>query len=90
MAAALDVGVDLGIVRKSGAWFYLDEERIGQGRENAKATLKASPELAGEIERRIKAGAAGTSAIPVLGAAGGADGAADGEDPDRGQLAVAV
>src|SRR3712207_7149973 len=48
------------------SWFYLDEERIGQGRENAKATLKASPELAGEIERRIKASAAGTSAIPVV------------------------
>src|SRR3712207_9147306 len=36
----LDVGVDLGIVRKSGAWFYLDEERIGQGRSEERRVGK--------------------------------------------------
>jgi recombination protein RecA len=62
----LDVGTTLGVVRKSGAWFYLDEERIGQGRENAKAFIKAHPEMATEIERRIKGVSDTTAAVPVL------------------------
>ena len=41
--SVLDVGVDLAIVKKSGAWFYLDEDRLGQGRENAKEFLKHNP-----------------------------------------------
>lgn len=50
----LDVATDLGIIRKSGAWYYLGEERLGQGRENAKAFLKANPDLMREIEQRIR------------------------------------
>src|SRR5215475_32496 len=46
--SVLDVGVELGVVRKSGAWFYLGEERIGQGRENAKEFLKANPDVTEE------------------------------------------
>ncbi len=51
----LDVGVELEIIRKSGAWFYLAEDRLGQGRENVKTFLKENPELANEIERLIRA-----------------------------------
>ena len=51
----LDVGTDLGIVRKSGAWFYLDEARLGQGRENAKEYLKKNPDVLEDIRSRIKA-----------------------------------
>jgi recombination protein RecA len=54
--SVLDVGVDLGIVRKSGAWFYLDEERLGQGRENTKEFLKHNPDVLESIRDRIKAG----------------------------------
>jgi recombination protein RecA len=50
----LDVGVDLGIIKKSGAWFYLDEERLGQGRENAKQFLNANEDLMNGIEDRIR------------------------------------
>src|SRR5437867_6305223 len=46
----LDVGVELEIIRKSGAWFYLGEDRLGQGRENAKQFLNENPVLA-EIGR---------------------------------------
>jgi recombination protein RecA len=53
--SVLDVGTDLGIVRKSGAWFYLDEDRLGQGRENAKEFLKHNPQLLESIRDRIKA-----------------------------------
>ena len=50
----IDLGVKAGIVEKSGAWFSFDSERIGQGRENAKAYLKEHPETAERIERAIR------------------------------------
>ncbi len=50
----LDVGVDMGAVRKSGAWFYMGEERLGQGRENVKEFLISNPEVMDEIESRIR------------------------------------
>ena len=50
----LDLGVKAGIVEKAGAWFSCKGERIGQGRETAKAYLKAHPELAAEIESAIR------------------------------------
>jgi recombination protein RecA len=53
--SVLDVATDLGIVRKSGAWFYLDEDRLGQGRENAKTFLKSNPDILDGIRDRIKA-----------------------------------
>ncbi len=53
--SVLDVGVELGIVRKSGAWFYLDEDRLGQGRENAKEFLNNNLDIRDTIEHRIRA-----------------------------------
>jgi recombination protein RecA len=53
--SVLDVATDLGIVRKSGAWFYLDEDRLGQGRENAKTFLRANPDMLEAIRARITA-----------------------------------
>ncbi|HXG80044.1 MAG TPA: recombinase RecA [Methyloceanibacter sp.] len=50
----VDLGVKAGIIEKSGAWFSFDSERIGQGRENAKAYLKEHPEMADRIERAIR------------------------------------
>jgi recombination protein RecA len=64
----LDVGVELEIIRKSGAWFYLGDDRLGQGRENAKQFLNENPALADEIERLIRSQAmtvpAGPAALP--------------------------
>src|SRR5690554_1918484 len=54
MGELVDLGVKAGIVEKSGAWFSFDSERIGQGRENAKAYLKEHPEMAERIERAIR------------------------------------
>lgn len=51
----LDVATDLEIVRKQGAWFYFGEDRLGQGRENAKEFLKHNPDLLDDIRDRIKA-----------------------------------
>jgi len=49
----LDLGVESGVVEKSGAWFSSQGERIGQGRENAKVFLKEHKDVAGKIERLI-------------------------------------
>jgi recombination protein RecA len=51
----LDAGVNLGLVRKSGAFFYLDEDRLGQGERNAKDFLKNNPEIMADLEGRIRA-----------------------------------
>ncbi len=53
----VDLGVKAGIVEKSGAWFSYDSQRLGQGRENAKLFLKDNPEIAGQIEKAIRANA---------------------------------
>jgi recombination protein RecA len=50
----LDVGVDLGLVKKSGAWYTYDGEQLGQGRENAKQFLAEHPEVMVEISERIR------------------------------------
>ena len=54
MGELLDLGVSAGIVEKSGAWFSYDEQRIGQGRQNAKIFLKDNLAVAEEIERKIR------------------------------------
>jgi len=51
----LDIGVKAGVVEKSGAWYSYGDERIGQGRENAKTFLKSNPSMALEIEDKIRA-----------------------------------
>ena len=50
----VDVGVEHGIVRKSGAWYTYEGDQLGQGKENARAFLCDNPDLADEIEKRIK------------------------------------
>jgi recombination protein RecA len=51
----VDLGVKAGVVEKSGSWYSFKDERIGQGRENAKAFLKSNPSVAAEIEDKIRA-----------------------------------
>jgi recombination protein RecA len=50
----LDLGVELDIVDKSGAWYAYQDERIGQGRENAKTYLKEHPEIMADIEKKVR------------------------------------
>ncbi len=52
----LDLGVEQNIVDKSGAWYSYRDERIGQGRENAKTFLKEHPEMLAEIDRKVRMG----------------------------------
>ena len=57
MSELVDVGVKLGIVQKSGAWFNYGDIRLGQGRDNAKQFLADNPEIANDIESQIRANA---------------------------------
>ncbi|MDD6012132.1 MAG: DNA recombination/repair protein RecA, partial [Oscillospiraceae bacterium] len=50
----VDMGVKFGIINKSGAWFSYGETRLGQGRDNVKTLLKNEPELAAELDRKVR------------------------------------
>ncbi len=51
----LDVAVDLGFIKKSGAWFTYEGEQLGQGRENVKTFLSENPQLMAEVDERVRA-----------------------------------
>jgi recombination protein RecA len=61
----LDLAVNQNIIDKSGAWFSYSGERIGQGRENARTFLREHPEVAAEIDRKVRLG----FGLPVVGGA---------------------
>jgi len=54
MGDILEIGVEQGIIKKSGAFYSYGETRLGQGRENSKEYLAKNPDIAGEIESRIR------------------------------------
>ncbi len=83
MGEILDLGVTGGIVEKSGSWFSYNSERIGQGRENAKAYLKDNPETAAQIEALIRQNA-GLIAEEMLIGSPGDDKAPGDTDEDGG------
>jgi len=78
MGEILDLGVKAGLVEKSGAWFSYDSQRLGQGRENAKAFLKANPDITSRIETAIRQNS-GLIAEQIL--AGATERDAEGEQP---------
>ena len=67
VGSLIDVGTDLDIVHKSGAFFSLGDRRLGQGRENAKEFLRRNPELADEIEGLIRQSSAGLTPVHIAG-----------------------
>ena len=54
LGSIIDMAVDLDLINKSGAWYSYEGTRLGQGKENAKATLEEKPELIAEIEEKIR------------------------------------
>ena len=74
----IDLGIQAGVVEKSGSWFSYDGQRIGQGRENAKQYLKDNSETAAAIERAIR-GNAGLVADAMMISGGGEGGATEAE-----------
>ncbi|HYD30421.1 MAG TPA: recombinase RecA [Azospirillaceae bacterium] len=63
----LDLGIQAGVVEKSGAWFSYEGQRVGQGRENAKTFLRTNTEIANAIEAKVRANA-GLVASAMMGA----------------------
>jgi recombination protein RecA len=78
MGEILDLGVKAGVVEKSGAWFSYDSQRLGQGRENSKAFLRANPDITAKIETAIRQNS-GLIADQIL--AGDPERDAEGEEP---------
>ncbi|HVY12311.1 MAG TPA: recombinase RecA, partial [Alphaproteobacteria bacterium] len=68
----LDLGIQAGVVEKSGAWMSYDGERIGQGRENARQYLKEHPEVADAIEKEIRTHAGQVAGAMITGEGAGA------------------
>src|SRR5690606_30438903 len=67
----IDLGVDQKIVDKAGAWYSYNGERIGQGKDNVRNYLKERPELAREIENKVRA----ALGVPLLGGGAAAEAA---------------
>jgi recombination protein RecA len=65
----IDLGVEAGIVKKSGAWFTYEGDQLGQGKENARAFLIDNPDLANDIEKKIRASYVPAEIDPALVAA---------------------
>lgn len=96
----LDLGVKLGILTKSGAWFYYGEMRLGQGRDNAKLYLQQNPEVAQDVEGQVRANADKLSsrrmpAKPLVSAAPAAETEKPGDAPaaklpDESELDIMV
>jgi recombination protein RecA len=61
----IDVGVDLDVIKKSGAWLEFNGEKIGQGKDAARLYLKETPKVSAEIEKAIKNSIRQKSDIPL-------------------------
>jgi recombination protein RecA len=62
MGEIVDLGVDLGILKKAGSWFSYGETKIGQGRDAVKQTMTDNPDLCDEVESKIRAALAAKQA----------------------------
>ncbi|HON01354.1 MAG TPA: recombinase RecA [Acidobacteriota bacterium] len=67
----LDLAVDHGIIEKSGSWFSYGKERLGQGRQNAKQFLRDNPEIAAEVEEKVRTALGLSKPLKEVEAAGG-------------------
>src|SRR5204863_10125522 len=54
LGEVIDLGVKAGVIEKSGSWFSFSSQRIGQGRDNVREFLKANPDVAAEIEAKVR------------------------------------
>ncbi len=82
-ASILDVATAHGIIQRTGTWFSFGEMKLGQGRDNAREFLDSNPELAGEIDRRVRAHLGLGKATPVP--AEGRDGSPPVREPAKGR-----
>jgi recombination protein RecA len=86
IGSIVDLGTELNVLRKSGAFYSYNDQKLGQGRENVKDFLKGNPELADEIEAQIRSAIAGGGPAPIaIGATAAAsrNGASAGDEEDE-------
>jgi recombination protein RecA len=79
----IDIGVEQGIVRKAGAWYTYDGDQLGQGKENARTLLRDNPDMANEIEKKIKEKLGVGATLDADAAAPPANGIANGAAADK-------
>jgi recombination protein RecA len=88
IGSIVDLGTEMNVLKKSGAFYSYGDQRLGQGRENVKDFLKANPEIADEIEAQIRSAiAAKGSTVLAIGvtSTAGKNGKAD-EDEEEGEF----
>jgi len=66
----IDLGLEMGLIKKSGAWFNIGDIRLGQGRENAKDFLRQNSDVAGAIEEQIRGNLASFNVGEIAGVIG--------------------
>jgi recombination protein RecA len=89
IGSIVDLGTELGVLRKSGAFYSYGDQRLGQGRENVKEFLKGHPELTDEIEAQIRTNMAEKGAGQISMAATASKngkGAAKDEEEEEGEF----
>ena len=89
IGSIVDLGTELNVLKKSGAFYSFGDQRLGQGRENVKEFLKANPEVADEIEAQIRSAIASKGAAPLaIGVTSGplSNGKSDDEDDEEGDF----
>lgn len=90
LGEVIDLGAKIGLIEKSGAWYSCGGTRIGQGKENARTYLRENPEMARDLEDKIRAHfLTRPDAVPgadLAGASGGEAGGASADDPDADLL----
>jgi recombination protein RecA len=84
MGEIIDLGVKAGVVEKSGSWFSYGDQRIGQGRENAKQFLRDNPDMAEAIEQAVRRDAGLVAEAMLVEEPVGPDAAAETETPEAG------
>ncbi|HKP51165.1 MAG TPA: recombinase RecA [Chloroflexia bacterium] len=88
IGSLVDMGAELGVLKKSGAFYSYGDQRLGQGRENVKEFLRNNPEIADEIDAQIRASMlSGKAAVPVgVGAASPSRNGKVSEEEDEGEF----
>jgi recombination protein RecA len=82
----LDMGVEMGVLKKQGSFFSYGELRLGQGRENARAFLIDNPQVAGEIEAQIRSAARAAARSAYVSPNGASPGGAHEDEEDEGEV----
>jgi recombination protein RecA len=89
IGSIVDLGTEMNVLKKSGAFYSYGDQRLGQGRENVKDFLKSNPEIADEIEAQIRSAIAAKGSTPIVigvTSTAGKNGKSDDEEEEEGEF----